>query len=594
MIKPLTIKPLSTLSIKPFTKILCIVLLLPSLVAAQEDSASTWKGTLNAMGTKLRLEFDLKKEDGKTTGVLRSLDQANATIKLADVKLSDESLEFSVPKIGATFKGKLTSKDLIKGTYRQSGHKFPLSLTRGTFADDEDAAMDETLKAAWVGKLEMGPIKPVMQFRIVTTKDGETKAYFDSVTEGVKGLNVTKWSEKNGELLFEVAQIKLVYRGELNDDGTSAKGTWDQAGRKFPLTLKKNSEEYEDGNSWDNRPQKPVAPFPYDAEEVTFKNTQDDVTLAGTLTLPKGVNKPPVAILITGSGPQDRDETLMGHKPFLVLADYLSRNGIAVLRYDDRGAGDSTGDYSAATSEDFARDASAAVEFLKTHPKVDASKIGLCGHSEGGLIAPMVVGMRDDVAFIVMMAGTGIDGRTIVTSQAEAMSLAEGESASDAKLSGEVAGEMADLAIANRMDDTEAIDAIIEKVIASLPEEDREKESEMVRSTMKSSVEKMGTPWMQFFLGYDPAPTLEKVTCPTLSIIGSKDTQVLPDLNQPAIRKALEASGNQNFELIELPDLNHLFQKCETGGVSEYTQIQETMNPAALKKIGDWITSQTK
>jgi len=274
--------------IKSLTKIACIILLLPSLVAAQEASNSTWKGTLNAMGTKLRLELDLEKEDGKNVGVLRSLDQGNATMKLQNIELSDGSLEFSVPKIGATFKGEFTSEDLIKGTFRQSGLKFPLNLTKGTFADGDESGNGEKLTEAWIGELEMGPIKPIMQFRIVTTKDEKTKAYFDSVTEDVRGLNVTKWSDKDGELLFEVAQIKLTYRGELSEDGNSATGTWEQGGRKFPLTLKKKAQEHQEGNTWDNRPQKPVAPFPYDSEEVTFKNTKDDVTLAGTLTIPKG------------------------------------------------------------------------------------------------------------------------------------------------------------------------------------------------------------------------------------------------------------------------------------------------------------------
>ena len=205
-----------------------------------------------------------------------------------------------------------------------------------------------------------------------------------------------------------MAKIKLTYRGTLNDDRDTAEGTWSQGGRKVPLTLKKQVTELEKVNVWENRPQRPVEPFPYDAEKVNFENKVDDLTLAGTLTIPRKPGRHPAVILISGSGPQDRDQSLMEHKPFLVLADYLTRRGIAVLRYDDRGTSKSTGKFKGATTEDFASDAAAAVEFLKSHARVNPNEIGLAGHSEGGLIAPMVVGFRDDVAFVCLLAATKV------------------------------------------------------------------------------------------------------------------------------------------------------------------------------------------
>ena len=286
------------------------------------------------------------------------------------------------------------------------------------------------LKEAWVGQVTVGAMTSVMQFRIVVQAGGDTVAYFDSVTEGRTGFPAT-WSVVGDTLAFDVARIRLTYRGTLNDAGDMAEGTWTQGGRALPLTLKRQAQEYTTANIWANRPQRPVGPFPYDSEEVTFENQADSVTLAGTLTLPRGTGRHPAVVLISGSGPQDRDQSLMEHKPFLVLADYFTRRGIAVLRYDDRGTAKSTGRFGPATSEDFARDAGAAVAFLGRHPRINTKEIGLVGHSEGGLIAPMVAGARNDVAFLVLMAGPGVDGATILLSQAETTLRANGAGESD-------------------------------------------------------------------------------------------------------------------------------------------------------------------
>ena len=578
--------------IKSLTTIVCLALIFPTLVAAQEESTTTWKGTLNLMGTKMRIEIDLKKEGEEVSGVLRNLDRKNEPLKMESVIFNKNGLEFYVPKQEVRYAGSFQPDGTILGQVDRRGQKFGLKFSKGKFGEGEEEAVMEKLREAWLGTLKAGPINAKMQFRIVTTEDGKTKAYFDSLSEGVKGIDVTKWSDENGELTFEVGAL-LAYSGKLDAEGKTAEGIFKQGGIEIPMTLEKTLEEAENKNTWENRPQKPVAPFPYVDEVVTFENKNHDVTLAGTLTIPTGDEKHPAVILISGSGPQDRDETLMGHKPFLVLADYLSRNGIAVLRYDDRGTAKSTGDHETATTEDFAHDAAAAVDFLKSHSKIDATKIGLCGHSEGGVIAPMVAGLRDNVAFIVLMAGTGVDGKTIGVSQAQAMALANGASAEDAKMAGVVSGHCIDLVIQDKLDDKEAIEVIVTKVLDAMPEEERKEQASMVRSNMKANVERIKTRWMRFFLAYDPAPALEKVTCPVLSIIGSKDSQVLPNLNQPAIRAALEKGGNPNFEMVELPSLNHLFQKCTTGALGEYAEIQETFNPEALKRIGDWILKQT-
>lgn len=554
---------------------------------------TTWKGTLEVGEAKLRLEIDIVEDGSQLAGELRSLDQNNAKLKVAKVKMEKDGLSFAIPQIGATFSGKYEEDGaVVKGTFSQSGAEFPLTLNKAETKNIDSTTKEtakEQLKEAWVGELEMGVMKPVMQFRIVTKESGESGAYFDSVTEGQTGFEAT-WSIEGDELKFDVAEIRLTFRGKLNEDRDTAEGTWKQGGRSLPLTLKKQKTEYDSVNVWENRPQRPVEPFPYDIEEVKFENDTDDVTLAGTLTIPKKKGRHPVVVLISGSGPQDRDESLMEHKPFLVLADYLTRRGIAVLRYDDRGTAESTGNFGSATSEDFARDAAAAVEFLKTHDRINSEEIGLAGHSEGGLVAPMVTGLRDDVAFVALLAATGVDGAKIITSQTEAMLRAEGTPESEIEVAMIISRTVTEVAAKADLDEfEELLEQAVEDAIKTLPETTTEETVAEIRAQIPEMKNRLQQKWLRFFLSYDPRPALRSMKCPVLAIIGSKDVQVLPDLNMPEIEKALTEGGNNDFEIVIVPNLNHLFQECETGALSEYATIQETFNPEALEKIGDWI-----
>jgi pimeloyl-ACP methyl ester carboxylesterase len=279
---------------------------------------------------------------------------------------------------------------------------------------------------------------------------------------------------------------------------------------------------------------------------------------------------------ITGSGPQDRDETLMGHKPFLVLADYLTRKGIAVLRADDRGAGKSGGDFAAATTADFATDAEAGALYLKTRPEVDSKKIGLIGHSEGGAIAPLVASRRPEIAFIVMLAGPGVPGNEVIISQTALLAKASG--ASDAASRATAAKERDILAIMLREKDNAIAGKLLREQLAGTPE-----------LQMALQIRVLTSAWYRYFLAYDPPPAIEKTKCPVLALNGDKDTQVDSKLNLPAVGKALESGGNKTFELVQLPGLNHLFQHAQTGAVSEYGSIEETMSPAVLEKVASWI-----
>ncbi len=340
-----------------------------------------------------------------------------------------------------------------------------------------------------------------------------------------------------------------------------------------------------------DRPQEPLPPFPYRTEEVTFENAAAGITLAGTLTMPSQGAGFPAVVLLTGSGPQNRDEALFGHKPFLVLADHLTRRGIAVLRFDDRGVGSSEGSQTGATSADFATDADAALDYLRTRPGIDHTATGLAGHSEGGLIAFIAAAHHPEkVAFVVSMAGPGVKGEEISVMQTEDIIFARGTAPDAAKMA--AAKQRRDLALifGNTKEFVEANVDSLASVIApgfGFLTDDLKKQ---VRGQIVAS----NTPWWRFFATHDPAADLEKITCPVLAVNGDKDLQVRSSVNLPAIRAALERGGNTTVETIVYPNLNHLFQTTETGDIEEYGLIEETFSPQVLNDIADWIIKTTK
>jgi fermentation-respiration switch protein FrsA (DUF1100 family) len=322
-----------------------------------------------------------------------------------------------------------------------------------------------------------------------------------------------------------------------------------------------------------------VKPYPYRSEDVAYPGKAAGVTLAATLTVPPGKGPFPAVLLIVGSGPHDRDESLLGHKPFLVLSDYLTRKGIVVLRADKRGVGKSTGDYATATTADFASDAEAGVRFLKTRPEVDAHKIGLIGHSEGAIIAPMAAVADHDVAFVVMLAGSGVPGDQIIVEQGRLIAMASGESKDKADADSEKERET--LKIVETEKDPVALRDLLGAKLATEGVPDAQ---------VAAQIKALTSPWMRYFLTYDPATALRKLTVPVLALSGSLDLQVPPAQNLPPIRAALAA--NTHAEIDEPPGLNHLFQTAKTGSPAEYGQIEETMSPVALDKIASWILKQ--
>lgn len=446
----------------------------------------------------------------------------------------------------------------------------------------------QDITGQWNGALKVQGIQLRLVLHVTKTDNGYTST-LDSPDQGATGIPVTSITFENPNIKFTVTNIGVEYNGELKKN--EIVGVFNQFGQEFPLDLSRQTIEKEVLK----RPQEPTKPYPYYSEDVTFQNTKANILLAGTLTLPKKEGKYPVVILITGSGPQNRDEELLGHKPFLVIADYLTRNGIGVLRYDDRGVGESTGDFKASTSADFATDVESAIAYLKTRKEVDKKKIGLIGHSEGGIIAPMVASKSKDVSFIVLLAGTGIQGDKLLLLQQELIARASNVSEADIKKT-----KLLNTTLFEKVVESND-DSILKADLTSLLNEmlNNDTNAEIPNGMTKEEfvslqVNQLTSPWMLYFIRFNPATILEKVKCPVLAVNGEKDLQVPPAENLTAIINALTKGGNKNITTIEFPNLNHLFQECETGSPLEYSTIEQTFSPAALNEITNWIKLQTE
>jgi pimeloyl-ACP methyl ester carboxylesterase len=343
------------------------------------------------------------------------------------------------------------------------------------------------------------------------------------------------------------------------------------------------------------RPQNPLVPYPYYSEEVRFPNDSGNVTLAGTLTLPSKSGKYPVVVLISGSGPQNRDEEIFDHKPFLILADHLTRNGIGVLRYDDRGVGQSTGKFETATSLDFSYDAQSAIQYLKTRKDIDTTEIGIMGHSEGGLVAPMVAARSRDIAFMVLLAAPAMELKKALLLQDGLIAKAYGMSDDKVKKLVDINDQIYDIVIqsSDLIKLKANITAIANQHMHEIP--DQRIPDNMTREQyVKARIESLSSIWAQYMLKHDPGKILEDVKCPVLAINGEKDLQVVPKENLAAIALALKKGGNTNVTTKEFPNLNHLFQECETGSPEEYKKIEQTFAPVALNEISGWILKQVK
>jgi pimeloyl-ACP methyl ester carboxylesterase len=441
----------------------------------------------------------------------------------------------------------------------------------------------------WHGQLDIQGMKLRLTFHI--SKDGNAyKSTMDSPDQAAMGIPTTSTTFANNELYVIVKDLGAEYKGKL--DGNKIAGTFTQRGMQMALVLRKEALAKATQKS---RPQDPIKPYNYMVENINFINpSANNIKFAATLTLPIGINNPPVAVLISGSGPQNRDEEIkaFNHRPFLVWSDYLSNHGIAVLRYDDRGVAESEGSREKATSLDYASDAQAAVNYLKTRTDViDVDKIGLIGHSEGGLIAPMIAAKDKDIAFIVLLAGPGVDGAEILLSQSKRAAELAGEKIADIELNQEISKQVFD--VVKKELNLERLKQKIHTILHAakdlhpemMPKDFSDKQIQQQANSVSS-------PWMSNFIRSNPAAFLSKVKCPTLAINGELDFQVLPELNLTAIERSLHIANNQDITIKQLKGLNHLLQTAKTGALEEYAKIEETVSPVALELVTDWINKR--
>lgn len=388
------------------------------------------------------------------------------------------------------------------------------------------------LLGSWSGKLKVGAMSLTIVLHLDQV-DGNVKVSLDSPDQGAKGIPASKEYLSDDSVAVKIVSLGATYRARLKDGKLD--GTFSQSGMSFPLEMSKGIAEVK-------RPQMPKAPYPYETEEVIFRNEADGATLSGTLTWPVGYNKnqkPVMVLFVSGSGQQNRDEEVMNHKPFLVIADYLARQGIATLRYDDRATGKSVGgDVKNATTADFSRDALAGIDFLRS--KKAFSKVGILGHSEGGSIAFML-GSQKKVDFIVSLAGPTVKGDTLLAAQSNRILSLSGQPAT------------------------------------------------MTVEKYRQTVATMNQPWLNWFNDYDPTNDIRQIRCPVFALNGDRDCQVISTLCLPALRQLLQPSKKHLIK--EYPSLNHLFQHCTTGLPDEYSQIEETISPEVLQDIAQWINS---
>ena len=445
----------------------------------------------------------------------------------------------------------------------------------------------QNIAGQWNGILKVQGTQLRIVFNISKTENGYVST-MDSPDQGAKGIPVTSTSFENSTLKLVASNLGIEYQGTLGTDNVIV-GNFKQGGMSFPLNLSKGTTEAQKPV----RPQEPKKPYPYSDEEVTFENTKAGIKLAGTLTLPSKSGNFPAVILISGSGAQNRDEELMGHKPFLVLSDFLTRNGIAVLRFDDRGTAASTGDFKTATSADFASDVEAGLAYLQTRKEIDKKKIGLMGHSEGGIIAPMVASNSKDISFIVLLAGTGIPGDRLLLLQEELIFKASGMSDNKLQIIKRINSLVFELVKkSNSVGQLTAdLTNLLKQEVKNYPDRPGNISDD---DFVKDQVNEVVNPWMLNFIKYDPATALAKVKCPVLAVNGAKDLQVPPKENLEAIKNALLKGGNTKVTTIEFPGLNHLFQECKTGLPAEYSTIEQTFSPIAMSDILKWIQMQTK
>jgi len=559
-------------------------------LTAPPSAAGVWEGNIDIPGSPIGLIVHLT--DTGSAGWIGSVDtpsQRSFGLPLSEVQVDGPHVVATCTVTAASWDAHLSDDgDALQGTWHQGGGAFPLNCSRMTPPPVIPAALATALSGTWEGHLDVGAVRLRIVLSLRQAGPHTITGHMVSPDQSPDKIPIGRvdWSQDR-RMKILVGSLGATFDVTLAASAESLTGTFIQGGVPFGVELRRV-----DAPSVVRRPQTPQPPFPYSVQDVSYRNEADGVTLAGTLTVPPGDGPFPAALLITGSGGQDRNEEIFQHKPFWVIADYLARRGIAVLRVDDRGVGDSTtdGDSSDDTSHDFARDVEAGAAFLATQPKVSAEAIGLIGHSEGGVIAPIVAARHPGIAFIILMAGTGVPGHELLLEQTAAIMRADGASEEEIVASTRTNRALFDVLLDDRLGPEDS-ERRMRTIIESDPEFAKASPQER-QAGMSQALAQLNTPWMRAFAQHDPATPLRQVTCPVLAINGELDLQVPVNQNLPTIAAALEVGGNDDVTVRAFPGLNHLFQHSETGLVSEYGQIEETISPEVLDLLAEWITAR--
>jgi len=570
------------------TSLFCVAALFAATgnAAAQASSSvvpqGTYSGTLQAGEAQLHLLLHLSKaSSGSLRATLDSLEQGVFAIEASGVSFSNYTLKLEVSSVGAHFEGKVSpDHEIIDGNWSQGLASLPLKFKRetGTVARKPGDAIFP-VEGLWQGAVETHGMRLRFQLHVAHDPEGQLIAALDSLDQGVSGLPANRVTWKDPIIHFEIPAVAGVFEGSLNAASTIT-GTWSQtSAENLVLEFKRSDQTLEL-----RRPQNPVKPFPYTEEEVTFASPGTGITLAGTLTLPKGTGPFPAMLLIAGSGPQDRDNSIANHRPFLVIADALTRRGVIVLRYDKRGVGKSSGSTDAATTIDLAVDAAAALAYLRSRKEVDMAHVGLLGHSEGAIIAPYLAKNSKDVTSLVLLAAPATPGEQTLLNQSEMIGRAGG--LNDDQLEASLGFDKAAYSLVRQEKDPAALSEKLVKLV-----KETGLDSALPPSALETQLRMLTSPWFRFFLDYDPLPNLKAVKCPVLALYGQKDLQVSSKANLPLLQKALQQAGNSHADVRELSELNHLFQHAFTGTPAEYSAIEETFSPETLKIVVDWAVS---
>ena len=555
----------------------------PVFLAAQTPSslAGSYTGTLQAGEAQLHLVLHLTKTaDGSYHASLDSLDQGVYAIEASPAKIAAATLKLEVTSVGAHFEGKISAdRQTIDGMWSQGDASLPLVFhrqTAGTAARKPSEAIFP-VEGLWQGALETHGMRLRLQLHVSHDTEGQLVGALDSLDQQVSGLPAINMLLKEAAFRFEIPAVAGVFEGALNPAKNKLAGHWSQTGADEKIEFLRSDQPVEV-----RRPQTPAKPYPYREEEISFSNTAAGVTLAGTLSLPKGAGPFPAALLIAGSGPHDRDEALANHRPFLVLADHLTRQGFAVLRYDKRGIGKSTGSADKATTVDLAADAQAAVAYLKTRKEVAPAKIVLIGHSEGAMIAPLIASRTKDVAWVVLLAAPATIGEATLLNQSELIGRAA--DLTDAQLEASLNFDHAAYDLVRTEKDAAALREKLHGLVKQSG-----LDAAMPPTLLETQLRMMESPWFRFFLDYDPLPNLKILQVPVLALYGQKDLQVPVKPNLALLKQALQDAANKDADVRELPELNHLFQHAYSGTPAEYAAIEETFSPEALQIISDWL-----